>query len=313
MKTKVLLILALLLTTFSNSRLWAQNEETIDFTVKGYTNAQAVTSVNGTNCTVALSNAKWYDSGSALRAYYGSMITVNATNNKTIEEIRFTYGVSDGNNPITANVGNFDGATWTGNANSVTFTIGGSSNNRRLRSVEVIYVPGVTKPVINGLTSFVTSTEVTLSAEDGATIYYTIDGTDPTTASTPYTAPFTLTATKVVKAIAVKGDKQSRVATQVFSASTPYVLVTNIDDLHDGDHVIIVGKASNSTYALGLAGTNNRDGVSVGSATSSEVTAGSDVCDLILGVTGSKYTFYDATAGGYLQASSSSANRLTTG
>jgi hypothetical protein len=312
MKTKVLLILALLLTTFGN-RLWAQDEETIDFTDKDYTNAQAVTSVIGTNCTVALSNAKWYDSGSALRAYYGSMITVNATNNKTIEEIRFTYGVSDGNNPITANVGNFDGATWTGNANSVTFTIGGSSNNRRLRSVEVIYVPGVTKPVINGLTSFVTSTEVTLSAEDGATIYYTIDGTDPTTSSTKYTAPFTLTATKVVKAIAVKGDKQSRVATQVFSASTPYVLVTNIDDLHDGDHVIIVGKASNSTYALGLAGTNNRDGVSVGSATSSEVTAGSDVCDLILGVTGSKYTFYDATAGGYLQASSSSANRLTTG
>ena len=43
------------------------------------------------------------------------------------------------------------------------------------------------------------------------------------------------------------------------------------------------------------------------------MTAGSEVCDLILGVTGSKYTFYDATAGGYLQASSSSANRLTTG
>ena len=57
MKTKVLLILALMLTTFGN-RLWAQDEETIDFTVKGYTNAQAVTSVNGTNCTVALSNAK---------------------------------------------------------------------------------------------------------------------------------------------------------------------------------------------------------------------------------------------------------------
>ena len=265
MKTKVFLILALLLTTFSN-RLWALDEETIDFTAKGYTNAQAVTSVNGTNCTVALSNAKWYDSGSALRAYYGSTITVNATNDQTIEEIRFTYGVSDGNNPITANVGNFDGATWTGNANSVTFTIGGSSNNRRLRSVEVIYVPGVTKPVINGLTSFVTSTEVTLSAEDGATIYYTIDGTDPTTSSTKYTAPFTLTATKVVKAIAVKGDKQSRVATQVFSASTPYVLVTNIGDLHDGDHVIIVGKASNSTYALGLAGTNNRDGMASASA-----------------------------------------------
>lgn len=303
-------MLILLLTTIGNS-MWAQSE-TINFSGQNFNDAQAVTSVTGTNCTVAFSNAKWYDSGSALRIYYGSTIAISATN-QTIEEIRFTFASGDGNNPIIANVGNFDGATWTGNANSVTFTVGGSSGHRRLKSIEVIYVPGVNKPVINGLTSFVTATQVSISAEDGAAIYYTIDGTAPTTSSTPYTGPFALTSTKVVKAIAVKGDKQSRVATQVFSASTPYVLVTSTEDLSDGDHVIIVGKANNNPYALGLEGTNNREGISVGSATSSEVTAGSDVCDLILGVANNKYTFYDATAGGYLQASSSSSNRLTTG
>lgn len=282
---RTIFFLILLLTTIGNS-MWAQSE-TIDFTG---TDAQPVTTVNGTDFTVAFSNAKWYTNGSALRVYYGSTITVSATN-QTIEEMRFTFASGDGNNPIIANVGNFDGATWTGNAGSVTFTIGGSSGHRRLKSIEVIYVPGVSKPVISGLTSFVSSTQVSINAEDGATIYYTIDGTDPTTSSTQYTVPFALTTTKVVKAIAVKGDKQSRVATQVFSASTPYVLVTSTEDLSDGDHVIIVGKASDNAYALGIEGTNNRQGISVGSGATNEVTAGSNVCDLILGVADGKYTF----------------------
>ena len=43
------------------------------------------------------------------------------------------------------------------------------------------------------------------SATDGATIYYTIDGTNPTTASTPYTVPLTENVSGVtIKAIAVK-------------------------------------------------------------------------------------------------------------
>ncbi len=60
------------------------------------------------------------------------------------------------------------------------------------------------------------SGEVTITSEAGAKIYYTTDGTDPTTNSTEYTAPFTITETTTVKAIAqLEGAAISEVASQV--------------------------------------------------------------------------------------------------
>ena len=64
---------------------------------------------------------------------------------------------------------------------------------------------------------FLTSQQVTLSAEDGASIYYTLDGNDPTTSSTLYEGAFTLTATTTVKAIAVKDGATSTVASATFT------------------------------------------------------------------------------------------------
>ena len=52
--------------------------------------------------------------------------------------------------------------------------------------------------------------KVTITAGQSASVYYTLDGSDPTTSSTPYTAPFSLTETKTVKAIAIEdGTPQS--------------------------------------------------------------------------------------------------------
>lgn len=52
---------------------------------------------------------------------------------------------------------------------------------------------------------------VTIEAEDGATIYYTINGDEPTETSTKYTGAFAITETVTVKAIAVATEKANSV------------------------------------------------------------------------------------------------------
>ena len=74
-------------------------------------------------------------------------------------------------------------------------------------------------PVIKGTTPFEAKTEVTIEAEEGATIFYTDDGSAPDTESTEYTEAIELTATTTIKAIAVKDTYQSPVATKTFTKS----------------------------------------------------------------------------------------------
>ena len=120
------------------------DSETIDFTAQGYSNQQEVSSYTGTSCEVALSKgtnsnaSKWYDSGSAVRCYGGNTITISSST-RTILKIEFTFGSSDGSNAITSDVGTYSSGTWTGEASSVTFTIGGTSGNRRIAQIKVTY------------------------------------------------------------------------------------------------------------------------------------------------------------------------------
>lgn len=72
-------------------------------------------------------------------------------------------------------------------------------------------------PTITGEVNFLDKTTVSITAEEGLKVYYTLDGTEPTNASTEYTAPFELTATTTVKAVAYDGDKASAVVEKTFT------------------------------------------------------------------------------------------------
>ena len=76
----------------------------------------------------------------------------------------------------------------------------------------------VVTPTISGETEFVESTEVSIATETGYKVYYTLDGTEPTDASTEYTAPFTVTTTTTVKAVAYDGTSASDVVSATFKA-----------------------------------------------------------------------------------------------
>lgn len=93
------------------------------------------------------------------------------------------------------------------------------------------YVPKLEAPVLSEKQGLVAmGTELKMTAAAGASIYYTLDGSDPTDASTPYTAPITINAATVVKAIAYKDDLISDVVTasyNVLDANYPNVTILN--------------------------------------------------------------------------------------
>jgi hypothetical protein len=80
-------------------------------------------------------------------------------------------------------------------------------------------------PAAGGVASGTTVTISTTTA--GATVYYTTDGSDPGTSSTPYTAPISITAAVTIKAVAAgPGLANSAVASAAYSILTPVATPT---------------------------------------------------------------------------------------
>ena len=106
----------------------------------------------------------------------------------------------------------------------VTFTQGGEKGHVRILTLTVNYTTDENavvlpaKPTLISSCSFYGEQEVKISCTtDGATIYYTTDGTEPTKESTEYSEPFTVAETTTVKAIAVNENGSSEVATATYT------------------------------------------------------------------------------------------------
>ncbi len=95
---------------------------------------------------------------------------------------------------------------------------GGSSGSSSPTTPAKVAAPVASTQAAQGGAQIVTLSTTTA----GATIYYTIDGTAPTTSSAIYAAPFLVASNLTVKAYAAhSGEADSGVATQAFSPNIP--------------------------------------------------------------------------------------------
>ena len=127
--------------------------------------------------------------------------------------------------------------------------------------------------VASGAVDSGTSVTITCST-DGAKIYYTKDGTEPTASSTEYTVAISVTPPMTLKAIAVKdGMNDSAVASVSYTIYTPkysvgdFVLkngtILSKDETPESGTVaaVIVRAATNDKPALGVGIVHNRSGL----------------------------------------------------
>lgn len=239
MKRKLTFLLtAFLLLAGMTLQAQSRTEVSIDFSQQGYENAQDLDGVTidiDDNVSIVFNKGtgsntpKYYNTGTAIRAYGGNNFVVSSTG--TISAITLTFSSGEGSNAITTNVGSFSSPEWTGSSSEVTFTVGGTSGHRRVKAVSVTYSSGgqqqetVATPTFTPAEgTYYEPQSVSIScATEGSTICYTTDGTEPNENSAQFTAgvPLNISETTTVKAKAYKsGYTESATATVTYTFPT---------------------------------------------------------------------------------------------
>ncbi len=179
----------------------------------GSGSAIGVTITSGTsgNITFTLNNSDTIPSGNTVVIKGGTNAVISGggirqiTNPST--QGSYTYTIT------TKDAGNVEIDTKTGGI-AIVPSVGITSN----------YNPQVDTPTMNPVSqSFSTSTTVSISTTTiGASIYYTTDGTTPSSSSSLYTTPLTFTSTTTLKAIGIlAGIGDSDIATEIYVLSVP--------------------------------------------------------------------------------------------
>ncbi len=204
---------------------------------------------------------QYYTNGTAVRWYGGNTLAITASN-ATISEIVLTY--TQKNKNVTTDVGtyNHDNGTWSGSASSVTFTVESGSGHNRVSAIKVTYsasgsTPTCATPTFSPAAGTYTQAQnVTISCStEGATIYYTTNGQDPTTNSTVYSGAINVSTNTTIKAMAAKsGYDNSAVATAEYAFVTLEHAGTLADPytVADAHTAIDANAGTQGVYATGV-------------------------------------------------------------
>ena len=156
----------------------------------------------------------------------GAVITLNGlTYNGT--------NLSDGTNTIKPYNSLYSSMSFTSgktyNVTGVYLQYGNTKEIMPRSAADIVLAPAVATPSFSPTEGTYTSVQnITIScATEGATIYYTDDGTTPTTSSTQYTSAIEVAETKTLQAIAVKaGMNNSAIATAAYTINLPIPTVS---------------------------------------------------------------------------------------
>ena len=144
-----------------------------------------------------------------LKVTYSSSDSSVATVDANTGEVT---AVAPGSTTITAA---FTGTDFIGAASNATYTV-------NITPKPVTFSPG-SGEVTSG-------TSVTLSTTtEGASIYYTTDGTDPTSTSTLYSSPIVITASTTLKAVAIMNGVSGLVSTATYTVAGASALTPESD------------------------------------------------------------------------------------
>ena len=253
--------------------VWADSE-TINFGSLGLENGVQYSDPFGTNISVTFggggNDGKYYNTGTGIRTYNGGTITITAKGN-TITAIQTTFSGVD-YAPASADVWSSDGtgsgtsgvsASWEGSATEVVITRPTSTTGGhwRLQAIKVTYVtegpPACETPTFSPAAgTYLSAQNVEISTTtEGATIYYTVDGSEPTEESTAYTEAIAVSKTTTIKAIAVKAEfSKSAVASATYKIVAFEHAGTSEDPYTVADARIAIdtGAGVSGVYATGI-------------------------------------------------------------
>ena len=244
MRTKLLslktLLVICLMAIVGGVETWAQTTEKVDFAAQGYSNGAPVTSYNkGKDFSVAFSKGTntnnnspmYYDSEASIHFYGRNTMTISSSS-KSISKVVFTYGSkspsSDTGYKLSSGSYSSSSNTWNSESSagvsSVTFTNANKNGHYKIKTIEVTFASSVATPTITPASKkFDKSFEATIACTTtGATIYYTLDGTDPTSSTTRQTYNTSKgvsipAVTTTLKACASLNGKNSSVASATYT------------------------------------------------------------------------------------------------
>jgi len=199
-----------------------------------------------------------YVNDSQIRFYPNNKLTFEAPNGYVIKSIVFT-SAGTWSATISADSGTYTTGTktWTGSATSVLFTGSGSSRcDMSKATITISKQSSVAAPTftpVTGTTFGNDGLDVSISAASG-TIYYTIDGTVPTTNSAVYSSPVHITETTTFKAIASDNGDDSDVSTATYTYLDPNRpgTVNNPYTVAQARAAIDAGAGLDNVYATGI-------------------------------------------------------------